>query len=124
MEYKRQEHELHLATEKWGWKYHHLGIPVKYPIPGEKHMPHLKLYVNPDSNQDDTSPFGIELMRFENDCPFDDIIKSMPHMAFEVPDLEEAIKGFEILGEPDCPMEGIKVAMIKHNGVPIELMEI
>jgi hypothetical protein len=115
MEYKRQEHELPLATKKWSRKYHHLGIPVKDPIPGEKHIPHLKLYVNPDIYRDDTSPFGIELMRFEDDCPFDDIIKTMPHIAFEVRDLEEAIKGFELLGEPNCPMEGVKVAMIKHN---------
>ena len=119
MDYVRKEDDLPLATEKWGWKYHHLGIPVKDPIPGERHIPHLKLYVKGF----DTSPFGIELMRFDDDCPFADIIKTMPHIAFEVPDLEEAIKGFELIGEPNSPMEGVKVAMIKHNGAPIELME-
>lgn len=63
-------------------------------------------------------------MRFEDDCSFDDIIKNMPHIVFEVPDLKEAFKGFELLGVPYCPIEGVKVAMIKHNGIPIELMEI
>lgn len=63
-------------------------------------------------------------MRFEDDCPFDDIIKTMPHIAFEVPYLKEAFKGFELLGVPYCPMEGVKVTMIKHNSIPIELMEI
>ncbi|MDA3954861.1 MAG: hypothetical protein PF485_14535 [Bacteroidales bacterium] len=120
MDYNRKEHNLPLATEEWGWKYHHMGVPVKDPIPGERYIPHLKFYVKGF----DTSPFGIELMRFENDCPLDEIIKTMPHIAFEVPDLEKAIKGFELIGEPNSPMEGIKVAMIKHNGVPIELMKI
>jgi hypothetical protein len=120
MEYKRQKHELTLATEKWGWKYHHMGIPVKDSIPGERYIPHLKLYVKGF----DTSPFGIELMRFEDNCTFDKIIKTMPHIAFEVPDLEKAIQGFELIGKPNSPMEGIKVAMIKHNGALIELMEI
>ncbi len=45
-------------------------------------------------------------------------------MVFEVPDVEKAIKGLELLGEPNCPMEGVKVAMLKHNGTPIEPMEI
>lgn len=77
MDYIRKEHELPLVTEKWGWKYHHLGIPVKDPVPGERYIPHLKLYV----------------------------------------------KGFELMGKVNSPMEGVKVAMIKHNGAPIELME-
>jgi hypothetical protein len=116
---KRKEHELPLATEKWGWKYHHTGIPVKEPIPGERYIPHLKFYVKGF----DTSPFGIELMRFEDDCPLDELIKTKPHIAFVVPDLMEAIKEFELIGKPNCPMDGVKVAMIKHNGVPVELME-
>jgi len=119
VDYLRDEFDLPLATEKWGWKYHHLGIPVKEPIPGEKHIPHLGLYVKGF----DTSPFGIELMRFEENCPFDEIIKTMPHIAFVVPDLIVAIKGFEVIAEPNSPMDGVKVAMIKHNGAPIELME-
>lgn len=119
MNYKRTETELPLATEEWGWKYHHVGIPVKDPIPGERYIPHLGLYVKGF----DASPFGIELMRFEDNCPFDKLIKTMPHIAFVVPDINKAIQGFEILAEPNCPMDGVKVAMIKHNGAPIELME-
>ena len=119
MEYTRKEHELPFAIEKWGWQYHHIGIPVKDPIPGEKYIPHLGLYVKGF----DTSPFGIEFMRFDENCPFDDIIKNIPHIAFIVPDLNEAIKKFEVITKPNSPMEGLIVAMIKHNGAPIELME-
>ncbi|HAF28440.1 MAG TPA: hypothetical protein DCG75_05265 [Bacteroidales bacterium] len=119
MDYLRKEHEMPLATEEWGWKYHHIGIPVKDPIPGERYIPHLRFYVKGF----DTSPFGIEFMRFEDDCPLDELIKTVPHIAFVVPDLNKAIKGLELIGEPNFPMDGIKVAMIKHNGAPIELME-
>lgn len=116
---KRKEHELPLATEEWGWKYHHVGIPVKNPIPGEKYIPHLKFYVKGF----DTSPFGIEYMRFEEESPFDELIKTLPHLAFTVPDIEKAVQGFEILNDINSPMKGLKVAMIKHEGSPIELME-
>jgi hypothetical protein len=63
MEYKRKEHELPLATEKWGWKYHHFGIPVKEPIPGEHYIPHLKFYVKGF----EYAP--IELMELKRGCP-------------------------------------------------------
>ena len=62
-------------------------------------------------------------MRFEDDAPFDELIKTVPHLAFVVPNVEKAIQGFEILNDINSPMEGCKVAMIKHDGSPIELME-
>jgi hypothetical protein len=44
-------------------------------------------------------------------------------LAFIVPDIEKAVRGFEILNDINSPMTGLKVAMIKHEGSPIELME-
>ena len=119
MDYIRKETDLPIAIDKWGWKFHHIGIPVQEPMEGERYIPHLKFYVKGF----ETSPFGIEYMRFEENCPLNELIKTKPHIAFVVPDLEEAIKSFELIGEPNYPMKGIKVAMINHNGCPIELME-
>lgn len=73
MQRMRLNHELPESIEKWGWKYHHLGIPTKLQMPNEKYLPHLKLYVSGFS----TSPFGIEWMRFEEDCPISDLIKQI-----------------------------------------------
>ena len=35
----RQDHESPIAIEKWGWRYHHIGIPTTNPMPGEKYYP-------------------------------------------------------------------------------------
>jgi hypothetical protein len=117
----RLDHELPEAIEKWGWKYHHLGIPTECKMPGEKYLTHLKFYVSGFS----TSPFGIEWMRFDDDCPLSDLIKSVPHIAFEVDNIDEAIRehDFEIISEPGIPSEGVRTAMIRHNGAPVELIE-
>jgi hypothetical protein len=117
----RLDYEPPLAVEKWGWKYHHLGIPTKAIMPGEKHLPQLKIYVSGFS----TSPFGVEWMRFEDDSPISPLIKTVPHLAFEVDDLEKELRthGLKIITEPNQPAEGISVAMIEHNGAPIELIE-
>jgi len=32
----RLEHELAESIDKWGWKYHHLGIPTNLKMSNEK----------------------------------------------------------------------------------------
>ena len=117
----RLENEQPESIEKWGWKYHHLGIPTDKIMPGEKYLPQFRFFVSGFSE----SPFGIEWMRFEKECMFDKLIQTVPHLAFEVDDLEYEISvhGLKVITEPNSPSEDLRVAMIEHNGAPIELME-
>jgi hypothetical protein len=117
----RFEHQLPESVTKWGWKFHHLGIPTTVKMPDEQYIPHLKFYVSGFS----TSPFGVEWMRFDDDSPFDELIKTVPHLAFVVNDLEYEIetRKLNVITKSNYPSEGIKVVMIEHNGAPIELME-
>ena len=115
----RKESDPPAAVAEWGWRYHHLGIPTQTPQPNEIHLEHLKIYVSGF----ETSPYGIEWMRFDEDCPISEIIKTVPHIAFEVDDLESALAGKKMLSEITSPCPGVRVAMILHGGAPIELME-
>jgi hypothetical protein len=100
-------------------KYHHLGIPTHEKREGETYLESFKMYVSGYEN----SPYGVEWMRFEPDCPLPELVKTIPHIAFEVDDLNEELEGQEILIEPNCPSEGIIVAFIVHNGVPVEFLQ-
>ena len=71
----------------------------------------------------ESSPFGIEWMRFEPDSPLPDLVKTVPHVAFEVDDLEAALAGREILIPPNSPSPGTTVAFIIDNGAPVELLQ-
>jgi hypothetical protein len=71
----------------------------------------------------ETSPCGIQWMRFEPDSPVHALIKSVPHIAFEVDDLQTAMEGKQILTAPNSPSEGIMVAIILDGGAPVELLE-
>jgi hypothetical protein len=115
----RENHEPPPAMAEYGWRYHHLGIPTNIQHPDEVYLEQFKLYVSGFS----TSPYGIEWMRFEPDSPVDELIKLVPHVAFEVDDLDAAIVGKQILTPPNSPSEGARVAMIIHNGAPVELIE-
>jgi hypothetical protein len=101
-------------------KYHHLGIPTKEARDGEEYLAEYKVYVSGYS----TSKYGIEWMRYEDDCQVPDIVKRIPHVAFEVDDVSEAIKGKRIIIEPNSPSKGVVVAFIEENGVPIEFIQI
>ena len=117
----RQDHEQPESIEKWGWKYHHLGIPTDKIMPNEVCIPQFKLYVTGFSE----SPFGIEWMRFEKDSPIDKLIQTVPHIAFEVEDVNYELEthDLKVITEPNSPTDKIRVAMIEHNGAPIELIE-
>lgn len=116
---KRHDHEPPAAIAERGWRYHHLGVPTNTPKPNERYLEEFKLYVSGF----ESSPYGIEWMRFEDDSPISDLIKSVPHIAFEVDDLESALVGKEVLTPPNSPSDGVRVAMIIHNGAPIELIQ-
>jgi hypothetical protein len=117
----RLDHELPEATNEWGWKYHHLGIPTDKKMPGERYLPQFKFYISGFP----TSPFGVEWMRFEKDSPISKLVQTIPHLAFEVDDLdyELANRNLKVISKPNPPSEGVRVAMIEHNGAPIELIE-
>jgi len=99
-------------------KYHHLGIPTTEPKPNETYLPHLKVHVAGY----ETSPYGVEWMRFDADCFVPDLVKTVPHVAFEVDDLEAELAGKEVLIQPNSPSEGVLVAFIVDNGAPIEFL--
>jgi hypothetical protein len=102
-----------------GWRYHHLGIPSATEHPGELYLPELKVYVSGF----ESSPYGVQWMRFDADAPFPEVVKTVPHVAFAVDDLAAALEGREILIEPNSPSEGVTVAIILADGAPVELLE-
>jgi hypothetical protein len=82
------------------------------------YLPRLKVFVSGF----ESSPYGIQWMRFDADAPYHEIIKTVPHLAFEVDDLAAALEGKEILTPPNSPSEGVTVAMIVSDGAPVELL--
>jgi len=107
-------------NKKLKLRYHHLGIPTEKPISGEAYLKDYKVYHYGYEN----SEYGIEWMRYEKDCQLPEIVKTIPHVAFEVENVYEAIKGKKVIIEPNSPSEGTIVAFIEENGAPIEFIQI
>lgn len=115
----RKVNEQPFAVASKGMRYHHIGIPTLEPKNGEIFLEKLKMYVSGFEK----SEYGIEWMRFDEDSTVAKIIKTVPHIAFEVDNLESAIEGKELIGEISSPSKGVRVAMILENGAPVEFLE-
>ena len=117
----RLDNELPRCVTEWGWRYHHLGVPTTEVKEEEKYIELAKVYVSGFSS----SPFGVEWMRWEPDSRFHPLVKTVPHLAFVVDDLESELenRGFNVIVPPNSPSEGVRVAMIEFGGAPVELME-
>src|SRR4030042_4182504 len=101
-------------------KYHHLGIPTNQARIGEVYLPEYRVYHCGFEN----SEYGIEWMRYEPDCPLPEIVKTIPHLAFEVDDVQQAIIGKKVIIAPNSPSPGIWVAFIEENGAPIDFIQL
>lgn len=114
----RRNHESPPVVAQLGWRYHHIGIPTTKVHADETHLEQFGLFVSGFS----ASPYGIEWMRFEQDSPLPELIRTVPHVAFEVEDLDAALEGQHVIYPPGSPSEGVRSAMIVHNGAPVELI--
>ena len=101
-------------------KFQHVGIPTTGRFDGEIPLPHLKITVSDHQN----NPFGIQWQRYWDDSPVPELVKTVAHVAFEVDDLEAAMRGYKVVIEPNSPSRGVMVAFIEVNGAPVELLQV
>ena len=100
-------------------KFNHVGIPTDRRFDGEIDLPHLKMTVSDHEN----NPYGIQWQRYWDNAPYPELVKTVPHVAFVVDDLQKALEDKNVIIPPNSPSEGLMVAFIEVNGAPVELME-
>lgn len=102
-------------------RYHHYGIPTTEKRDDESlvEVRGFKFYSTPfEANQ-----WHIQWHRFPEGHGLPELVTQVPHIAFQVEDLDKEIEGCKVLYGPYTPLEGYRVAMIEEQGVPIELVE-
>lgn len=100
------------------YEFHHLGIPTQEPREGEQFSQAAGMFTT-----DNGGRFRIQWHRFLPGSPLHPLIRTVPHPAFKVADLQAAIEGETLLLGPYEPIDGYRVAIIDDAGVPVELIE-
>ncbi len=99
--------------------FHHMGIPTTDPRPGERFSKRFEMY----TSDSDCDLLRIQWHRFEHGSSLHHLIRTVPHVAFKVSDLNHAIEGRNILLGPYEPIPDFRVAIIEDGGHPVELIE-
>lgn len=103
---------------KPGLKFSHFGIPCKDSQP-PFYLEGGKVWYN----NFDEEPYAVEWLKFEDGSPMPEILQKMPHIAFEVENLEDALKGEKVIVEPFAAGENLTCAFIEAEGFAVELMQ-
>ncbi len=101
------------------YRYDHIGIPTNKKIKNERYLPMFDVYVGGYEENE----FNIEWMRYGPNCKIPEIVKNIPHVAFEVDDIYEAIKDKKIIIAPNSPSEDVIVAFVLINDAPVEFLQ-
>lgn len=101
------------------YEFHHIGIPTSEMREGERYSPQFRMYTS-DSDCEFTR---IQYHRFEAGSPLHELMRTVPHPAFKVDDLDKAIDAKEVILGPYEPIDGFRVAVIVDDGLPVELIQ-
>lgn len=99
----------------------HFGVPVDYKPEGAMYNEGLNIWLTDYSK----SVNKIEFLYLESGVsPLPEKVLKTAHIAYEVPSLEEALKGQKIIFGPAPCDAHLTIAFIEEEGIAIELMEI
>lgn len=100
-------------------EFHHFGVPTTRKSASENYIDGAKVYVsNPEEH-----PFRVEFLRFDEDSPMPEAIKTRAHAAFLVPSLDKALEGCNVILPPFDATPELRCAFVQDGDAVIEVME-
>jgi hypothetical protein len=100
-------------------EFDHIGLPSTEKRPGEMFVESTRVWVTSPTESDQM----VEYLRYEPDSPVTGPLRTLPHIAFRVDNLEREIEGEQVILGPFVPAEGLRVVFIYKDGVVWEFME-
>jgi hypothetical protein len=99
-------------------RFDHIGIPTDEERPGEMYVPETKVWVTDPLQH----PQRIEYLRFASDSPVTGPLRTQPHIAFQVDDLEREVADSEVLLGPFYATKTLQVVFVTQDGALFEFM--
>ena len=98
----------------------HMGVITEARQKEENFVESTRVWVtNPR-----THPANVEYLRYESDTPVTGPIRHLPHVAYRVANVDESVKGHEVLLKPFDVADGfVRVAFVLIDGAVVEFMQ-
>jgi len=101
-------------------KFVHFGVPTTQKQPGETYLEGAKVYITDPEKH----PYRVEFVRCEKGSPLPKPIQTTPHAAFQVDDIQAAVKGREVVMPPTAMSDTMTIAFIKDGDALLELIQL
>ncbi|HEX2045741.1 MAG TPA: hypothetical protein VHF23_08955 [Gaiellaceae bacterium] len=100
-------------------EFDHIGVPAREKRDGMRYLESKRLWLTSPADH----PFRVEWLWYEEGSPEAEVVRTIPHVAYRVPRLEEALTGHSVVAEPFDVFGEVRVAFVEVGGAPVEFVE-
>ena len=99
-------------------EFDHVGIPTDEKRDGMRFLESRRVWLTSPGDH----PFRVEWLFYEPGSPEVELIRRLPHVAYRVESLEEAMEGHRVIAEPFDVFGEVRVAFVEVDGAPVEFV--
>jgi hypothetical protein len=100
-------------------QFDHIGVPAPAKRDGMRFLESKRLWLTSPGDH----PFRVEWLWYDPDSEEVELVRTMPHVAYLVPSLEEAMAGHPVVAEPFDVFGEVRVSFIEVDGAPVEFVQ-
>ena len=100
-------------------EFDHVGILARAKREGMRYLESKQLWLTSPSDH----PYRVEWLWYEEGSPEAELVRTLPHVAYRVDSLDEAMAGQRVVSEPFDVFGEVRVGFIEVDGAPIEFVQ-
>jgi hypothetical protein len=100
-------------------EFDHMGIPIAERRAGMRLLEATRCWLTSPGDH----PFRVEWLHFEEGSPAHELIRRLPHVAYRVESLDEAMEGYGVIAEPFNVFGEVRVSFVEVDGAPVEFVQ-
>jgi len=100
-------------------EFDHIGVPAASKHDGMRFLESKQLWLTSPADH----PYRVEWLWYEPSSPEAELIRTVPHVAYRVESLEDAMAGEKVIAAPFDVFGEVRVSFIEVDGAPVEFVE-
>ena len=100
-------------------EFDHIGIPARAKRDGMRFLESKRLWLTSPAEH----PYRVEWLWYEDGSPEVELVRTVPHVAYRVASLEDAMAGRTVIAEPFDVFGEVRVSFIEVDGAPVEFVQ-
>ena len=100
-------------------EFDHIGVPAPGRRDGMRYLESKRLWLTSPGDH----PYRVEWLWYEQGSPEAELVRTVPHVAYRVDSLEEALAGHTVVAEPFDVFGEVRVGFVEVGGAPVEFVQ-